>query len=259
MAFFTVQGLRAGYAKCEILNEINFFLPKGQVCGLLGANGSGKTTLIKAMCGILSHDGHCTLDGEELEGLSVRNFAKKCAYIPQQSGIGIALSCEEVVLMAFNPQLKILQRPTKAMRQAAREALTAVGLAEKAGQDFQTLSAGQKQLCLLARAMAGGASMLFLDEPESALDFSHRLTAMRLLQNWAKAGQRCVLAALHDPQLALNECGMLVLLKDGRILGQFDPRTTPLQTQERWLCELYGPLHLTEWNGKRALFWEEAT
>lgn len=255
--FFRAENIAAGYGKTEILHGVSLELPAGRVCGLLGANGCGKTTLLKSICGISPHAGSCVLQNEMLEGLPPKKLAQKCAYIPQQSGISIALSVREVVLMAFNPQLKLLQNPTGAMKKAADRALAEVGMADYAERDFQTLSAGQKQLCLLARAMAGTASLLILDEPESALDLAHRGRAMALLRRWALQGQRGVLCSLHDPQLALNGCGWLVLMKSGRVLAQIDPKTEPLPRLEALLQELYGPLRLVQLEGQRVLLWED--
>ena len=103
MSFFTVSGLGAGYGDRAVLREVSFALEAGQLVGVLGANGSGKTTLLKAVCGILPHTGRCTLEGIGLEGLSARQLARRCSYIPQRSGIGIDLPVLDVVLMGFNP------------------------------------------------------------------------------------------------------------------------------------------------------------
>ena len=157
-----VQDLTVRYGTAAVLQGVSFSVPvSGQLIGLLGVNGSGKTTLLKAAAGLLPHTGQCLLDGVPLESLSTRRLAQTVSYIPQQSGISVSLSAREVVLMGFNPRLGILQSPTAAMRAAADEALRTVGLADKAGQDYLTLSGGEKQLCILARTIAEDAPLLF--------------------------------------------------------------------------------------------------
>ena len=111
-----------------MLNDVSFSLEKGRMMGILWANGSGKTTLIKSICGILPHQGECTLDGAKLEKLTARQLAGKCSYIPQRSGISIDISALDVVLMGFNPHLGLMEHPSAAMKQQAFEALERAGL-----------------------------------------------------------------------------------------------------------------------------------
>ena len=168
---------------------------------LTGYLGAGKTTLLKAAAGLLPHTGQCLLDGVPLESLSTRRLAQTVSYIPQQSGISVSLSAREVVLMGFNPRLGVLQSPTAAMRAAADEALRTVGLADKAGQDYLTLSGGEKQLCILARTIAEDAPLLLLDEPDSALDLANRsrMTALLAQQPDLQGVCFCWGPALPDP------------------------------------------------------------
>ena len=143
MSFFCVKHLSSGYSRKMILRNVSFSLEPGAVTGILGANGSGKTTLLKAICGILPHEGLCLLDDTKLEALPPRELAKRVSYIPQRSGISIDISALDVVLMGFNPRLKLLEHPTKAMIAAAGEALSRVGMADKAHTNYLHLSEGQ--------------------------------------------------------------------------------------------------------------------
>ena len=212
--------------------------------GIIGANGSGKTTLLKALCGILPHRGCCTLDQTMLETLSARQLAQIVSYIPQRSGIAIDISAEDVVLMGFNPRLGLLEHPTKAMREAARQALVQVGLEGKADVNYLHLSEGQKQLCIFARTLVSGSNLLLLDEPESALDFRFRHQMLSLLRSWVAEDERSALVTLHDPALALNFCDELLLLSEGNVLGMIAPRTDPLPKMEQMLQEIYGAVSL---------------
>lgn len=256
MSFFSVRNLTAGYENGHVIKDVSFDLNSGCLMGVLGANGSGKTTMLKAICGILPHRGSCHLAQTQLETLSVRQMAKLCSYIPQRSGIAIDISALDVVLMGFNPQLALLAHPTKAMEQAAMEALAQVGLAEKIHTNYMHLSEGQKQLCIMARTLIAGSKLLLLDEPESALDFHYRYQILSYLRQWVKQSHASAIVTLHDPVLALNYCEHLLLLADGKALGLLHPRTDTLDTMQRMLSRIYGNISLqyvTAGNGSRQL------
>ena len=244
MSFFSVNHMTAGYDKGHVIKDISFDLEIGNILGILGANGSGKTTLLKAICGILPHTGTATLDGCVLETLSARQIAKRCAYIPQRSGIASDISALDVVLMGFNPQLGLLEHPNSAMVASAREALAQVGLAGKENRNYLHLSEGQKQLCILARTLVADSSLLLLDEPESALDFRYRYRMLEILRKWIETEQKAAIVTLHDSALALNYCDQLLLLSDGEVFGTISPKTDPLDHMERMLSHVYGPICL---------------
>lgn len=244
MSFFSVHNLTTGYGKHAILENISFQLEDGCILGILGANGCGKTTLLKAMCGILPHEGKCTLEQTILEELSPKQLAKHVRYIPQQSGISIDISALDVVLMGFNPYLGLLEYPTESMKKDALDALAAVGLSGKEHTNYLHLSQGQKQLCILARTLVADSKLLLLDEPESALDFRFRYRMLSLLQNWVSSGKRSAIVTLHDPALALNFCDRLLLLSEGGILSIENPKTRSLAEMEKNLGVLYGNISL---------------
>lgn len=258
MAFFTVENLTAGYGGKLVLEEVSFSLDSGCVLGILGANGSGKTTLLKTLCNLLPHKGSCILEETLLEKLTPGQMARLCGYIPQRSGISLDISALDVVLMGFNPHLKLLERPTPAMRAQAAHALTLAGLAGKEASNYQTLSEGQKQLCILARTLCTGSRLLFLDEPESALDFRFRYRLFTLLQDWLNETEtpRAAVISLHDPFLALNYCHRLLLLSEGRILGSLCPKTDSPDRMEALLTRIYGEISLvscTDRSGRKRL------
>lgn len=241
---FEAGNIFAAYGNAQVLCGLSFTVENGEIAGILGANGSGKTTLLKCICGILPHEGRCTLDGEALEALSPRNIARLCSYIPQRSGIGIDISVLDVVLMGFNPRLGLLERPDAQMRQAALEALALVGLEERAHANYLALSEGQKQLCMLARTLISDSRLLLLDEPESALDFRHRHRILKLIRSWVADAPRCAIISLHDPQLALRHCDRLILLNEGKVLAELRPQADALDDMEAALRCLYGSVIL---------------
>lgn len=242
MAMLEVRNLAAGYGHKSILQDISFHVASGELVGLLGANGSGKTTLLKALCGIIPCRGEVTLMGKPIQGLSHREMAKISRYIPQRSGISIDISALDVVLMGFYHELPLLGDYTADMTEKAKSLLAEVGLSGKETVNFQTLSEGQKQLCILARTMASEHGMLFLDEPESALDFGGRYRMLFMVKQRVTAGECGGLVTLHDPQLALNTCDRLLLLDNGHLESEICPRLeTEAQIEEK-LSRIYGSL-----------------
>ena len=251
MSLFSVNGLCVGYGSVHVLEDISFEITEGSLIGILGANGSGKTTLLKAVCGILPHEGTCVLDGAMLEGLSPRNIAKLCSYIPQRSGITIDISVLDVVLMGFNPQLGLLGRPNISMREAAIQALAQVGLAGREEENYLHLSEGQKQLCILARTLVTQSKLLLLDEPESALDFRYRYRMLEIIRGWVNEKRIGAIVTLHDPSLALNYCDRILLLHEGKLLGCISPAEDALSHMETLLTKVYGAVSL-EWIRNRS-------
>ena len=254
---FTVENLAVRLGDKNILQNVHFTIDTpGQLVGILGVNGSGKTTLLRAVAGLLPHTGCCLMDGVPLESLSTRCLAQTVSYIPQQSGISVSMSAREVVLIGCNPRLGVLQSPTAAMCAAAEEALRTVGLADKAEQDYLTLSGGERQLCILARTIAGDAPLLLLDEPDSALDLANRSRMTALLAQLVHTGGKTALVCLHDPALALDSCDILVVLQGGGVAAVLHPKTDPPAVLQAALAAVYGPLELlpvTDCRGRRRL------
>lgn len=242
---FTVENLSVRLGTNTILQNVDFTVDApGRMVGLLGVNGSGKTTLLRAIAGLVPHTGRCLLDGTALETLSVKRRAQTISYIPQQSGISVSMTAREVVLMGCNPRLGVLQSPTATMCAAAEEALRAVGLADKAEQDYLTLSGGERQLCVLARTIVENAPLLLLDEPDSALDLANRSSMAVRLTELVRTGGKTALLCLHDPALALDWCDTLLLLQNGQIAATLHPKTDPVDTLQTALSAVYGPLEV---------------
>ena len=261
--FFEAEHIFAGYGKKAVIHDISFSLRPCTLTALIGANGSGKTTLMKCIANQLNHGGSSILQGKSLEDMSVKERARNVSYIPQRSGISISLPVLDVVLMGFNPMLKLMQRPTKEQQMRAKEALAEIGLGGYEDIDYLTLSEGQKQLVFLARTLIEDTSLLLLDEPDSALDLQNRYQIMNLLKKMVTEKERAGLLCLHDPILALRYCEQLILMKDGRCVDVLHPSEDSMEKMEKALKEIYGDISLVECldkKGKRHLtvLWEES-
>lgn len=243
--FFQVQNVSAGYAGKEIVHGIHFEVEPHTLTALIGPNGCGKTTLLKSMVHLIEYQGKCMLQGEELKALNVRKLAQKISYIPQRSGIHVSMSVLDVVLMGYNPVLKLLERPNKEQRRRAKDAIREVGLSESMNQDYLTLSEGQKQLVLLARTMIEDTKLLILDEPDSALDFQNRYRILNILRQMTEKSERAGILCLHDPAMALEFCQQIVVMKDGRVMDILHPQTDSLEKMGHALQNIYGNITLS--------------
>lgn len=245
--FFKAEHISVSYGSRKILKDISFSIDSSNsLIGLVGANGCGKTTLLKAICNQLPHKGTFILNNQPLEKLSPRELARILSYIPQRSGIQISISVLDMVLMGFNPILKLLERPDESMRESALNALNIAGAAHLANQDYLTLSEGEKQLCVLARTLVQNTPLMLLDEPDSALDFHNKYSMMRTVRHVTKISGKAAMICLHDPMLALDFCDQLILIKDGSILTSIYPVKDSVDTIEAAFSSLYDNITVKE-------------
>lgn len=172
-ALLSLRNIHTGYGSREIVRGASLAVEGGEFCALLGLNGCGKTTLLRAACGLLPmKEGRCMVGETETTHLDEKSRARLMSYIPQRGSPIMGKTVLEVVLMGFNARLRLLDSPGEAHRRIAMEHLTHLGLAELAGRDYATLSEGQKQLVILARALSQDTPVMLMDEPDSALDLS---------------------------------------------------------------------------------------
>lgn len=276
-AFFTVENICAAHRTGFSLREVSFSVEAGTLTALLGANGSGKTTLLRAICQQMRHEGSCRLQtgpihtgqgrgagiqsGVTLESLSMRSLARLISYIPQRTGISMAMSVLDVVLMGFNPWLGLLEKPDGGQRQQARQALEMLGLGAYIQRDYRSLSEGQKGLVILARTLVEDARLLLMDEPDSALDFPNRYAIMEKIAGMVKGYAKAGILSLHDPALAMTFCDKMILLKEGRCIGQLRPRIDGIPEMEAALRQIYGPVSLIACKRKKrehlVLLWDQ--
>lgn len=260
--WFQAEQICAGYGKREVIRDINFSVPVHTLTGLLGENGCGKTTLLKCIAGRLPYKGSCLLDGEQMEGLSVRQMARRVSYIPQKSGIAVSLPVIDVVLMGFNPVLGLLEQPSKKQREQALGALEKVGLANMAETEYLKLSEGQKQLVILARTFIEDGKLLLLDEPDSALDVANRYQMLKMIRQMVNTQKKAGILCLHDPILALEFCDQLVMIKDGRCVDYVYPQKDGITRLEHAFRQLYGGISLGECTDRKGnrhhvMMWED--
>lgn len=248
MSLIKVENISTGYTKEKIIENISFSIESGELIGVLGENGSGKSTLAKAVCNILPHTGKTIINNSVAEDLKISQIARIISYIPQHSGINIDISVFDVVMMGFNSQLNIFEKPSSDMKNKALEVMTLLGLGDKLYTNYMLLSEGQKQLTILARALVNDNTFLVMDEPESALDFNVRYNMMKIIKDRIKSTNCACMIILHDVMLALNNCDRILLLKDKHIIDIIDLNNDSLKTAENKLKLIYGDISLLKVN-----------
>jgi iron complex transport system ATP-binding protein len=214
------HGLAIGYPDRIVGTGLDVELPTGEVLALLGPNGGGKTTLLKTLLGLLPPKaGEVRLDGRALSGRSIRERAHLIAYVPQTHVATFAFPVESVVLMGRTAHGSLFRRPSAKDREVAAAVLEHLGLAPLAQRPYTMISGGERQLVLLARALAQEPQFIVLDEPTASLDFGNQGKVMREIRALAASGHG-VLFTTHDPNHALRAADRAYLLRDGQRLAE---------------------------------------
>lgn len=215
------EDLKAVLNGNPILNGVSLQAGEKQLIGVIGPNGSGKSTLLKCIYRVLQPTGGAVfLDGKPLSEYSFRESALKIAVVAQHNYYNFDFSVRDVVLMGRSPHKKTLERDNAQDFRIVEEALTKVGMLHFAERSFSTLSGGEQQRVILARALAQQTPCLILDEPTNHLDIKYQLQLMDLVRGL----DRTVITAVHDLNIAAMYCDWLYAVKDGRVVGQGTPQ-----------------------------------
>ncbi len=221
MAAVSVCNLSFAYGSRAVLRNVDLTLLAGRVTGLLGPNGAGKTTLLKAIAGLLPSTGEVRYGEAALAALSARQRAAERAYVAQSVAHPFPYTVAEVVAMGRAYTQRWFSSP--AAEEAVAAALAEVGFSTDPQRPFDTLSGGEQQQVLVARALLQGADILLLDEPVSHLDLRHRAAIVAALHRRARQGAT-VLWSLHDLNLAALACHEVAVLAGGQIVACGAPK-----------------------------------
>jgi iron complex transport system ATP-binding protein len=198
-------------------------IPAGSWVALIGPNGAGKTTLLRAIAGLVAHTGEIALDGRPLRALGRQAVARAVALVPQDPITPPWLTVTEYVLLGRTPHLGTLARESGDDRAIVARTLARLDLLSLRERRLGTLSGGEKQRVVVARALAQQARIVLLDEPTAALDLGHQQQALELLDVLRSEAELTLVAAMHDLTLAAQYAERLLLLHDGRIVVDGPP------------------------------------
>lgn len=221
-----IKNLCFSYGTHEVLKEISFTAEYGQFLSVLGPNGVGKSTLFRCMLGLLTPTGGSTaIDGVDIAGMTAAKLARHIAYIPQSHSPVFNFPVFDMVLMGTTAQMGNFSSPGKAQEEQASLALERLGISHLKNRGYSNISGGERQLTLIARAIAQQAKILVMDEPSANLDFGNRIRVMQTVQNLTDDGY-CVIQSTHDPDQAYLYSDRILALYDGKVLAFGSPRET---------------------------------
>ncbi len=216
--------LRFGYRGVPVFAGVDLKVGFAGMTALIGPNGSGKTTLLRLLSGaLIPQDGEVLVEGRRMADLAPRTRARLVAVVPQETGMTFDFTVMETVLMGRTAYLGRFGVEGPADIAAAQRALERTGTLRFAGRLLSHLSGGERQLVLIARALAQTPRVLLLDEPTAFLDIRHRLEIYMLLSSLSRDEGLTVVTTSHDINLAARFCPRIVLLKGGVILADGPP------------------------------------
>jgi iron complex transport system ATP-binding protein len=218
-AIVEVRDVVVRYDQSEALHGVNFAVGRGTWIGLIGANGAGKTTLLKAMSQLIDFDGEVVVDGRLTSGLSRKALAQLVAYVPQKPDFPPEMRAVDYVALGRLPHLGYFGAEGPHDREKALELLERLSLEHMATRHLSTMSGGELQRLVLARALAQEAPVLLLDEPTSSLDLGRRVDALELVDELRIERGLTVISAMHDLSLAAQFSDQLLLLASGDIVA----------------------------------------
>ncbi len=225
----TAEQLSLSAGPTRLLNDISFHLPPRQVLGVLGPNGAGKTSLLQQIAGAsgnrLKSSGTISWQGEAVQQIPLHERARRIAQVDQLHDSVFALTLFQVVRMGLIPHQPLFALPNSQDDHQVMSVLQQVGLQEKARQEFATLSGGEQQRGLIARALLQRAGLLLLDEPVNHLDVYYQHSILALLKGLSRRPDDglTVVMSLHDINLAAAYCDQLAIVAGGRLLAFGQP------------------------------------
>lgn len=211
-----ISSLSFNFGSKNILADIDLSIKDNGIVGIIGPNGSGKSTLLKCIYRVLKpKTGTIFIDGKNINDYQFKETAKKMAVVAQHNDTHFDFNVLEMVLIGRSPHKKFMERDSAEDIELAYKALEQVNMKDFADRNFSSLSGGEKQRIILARALVQDTDCLILDEPTNHLDIKHQLHFMSL----AKDLKITVISAIHDLNIAAMYCDKIYALKEGQIIA----------------------------------------
>lgn len=215
-----VKNLGFSYGESPLLEQIDLEIPEGKFVGLIGPNGSGKSTLLKCLYRVLKpHAGDIWMAEKQLATMSYKASAQQMAVVAQHNQQQFEFTVEEMLLLGRSPYKKPLERDNAKDYELVNQALETVDMTAFRHRAFSSLSGGEQQRVILARALVQEPKYLMLDEPTNHMDIKHQLDLLHLV----KHSGLTAIAALHDLNLAAQYCDVVYVLKEGQIVAKGSP------------------------------------
>ena len=225
-----VRGLKYTYGKYLVLDGVDLPIVDGEVIGILGPNGCGKTTLLKNLNKNLEPTGGCVmLDGESMADLSKKEIAREVAVVPQTNEIRFAFTVRDIVAMGRMPFQGMMGAPSGEDERIVDEAIRRTGLSKHVDRHINTMSGGERQRVIIARAIAQTPKYLLMDEPTLHLDISMQFDALNLVHKLSRETGLTVVIVSHDLGMVARYCDRIVMIHDHKVhcVGTPEEALTP--------------------------------
>ena len=233
----TVSGLTCGYGSHPVLENVSFSVGENTLLCVLGPNGVGKSTMFKCILRLLTHyEGTILLNGVDAKTMSQKELAAKVAYIPQSHMPSFNYSVLDMVMMGTSAQGMFFASPNRKQRKNALEAIHMMGISHLTNRGFLHLSGGERQLVLIARAIAQQARLLIMDEPTSNLDYGNQVRVLDAVKNLTRSGYT-VIQSTHNPDQAFLYADEVLALRRDATCAYGKPKDL---ISEGMIRELYG-------------------
>lgn len=237
MKVYDIEDISFSYLEEPVIRGVAFDITDGELFGIIGPNGAGKSTLLRILGRVLeARSGRVFLMEKSIESYDPRELARLVAFVPQETHFGLDFTALEVVKMGRYPHLPMLALGDERDTTSVDQAVSSADIAALTGRMVNSLSSGERQRVIIARALAQRPKVLLLDEPTSHLDLKHQFEIMELLKRLNQAGLTVVLVS-HDLNLASLYCSRILLMQGGRVEAIDRPEKI---VSREWLAKVYG-------------------
>jgi len=250
-----IRDLKYSYNKYPVLDGIELDVREGEILGILGPNGCGKTTLLKNLNKNLSPMGGCImLDSTDLNTLAKRDIAKTVAVVPQTNEIRFSFTAREIVSMGRMPFQRTMEGESREDAKIVDEAIEKVGLTHLAGRHINTMSGGERQRVMIARALAQTPRILLMDEPTLHLDINTQLEALDLIYELSKKSGLTVVIVSHDLPMVAKYCDRIAMIHDHKVMCCGTPEEVLTPENMRIVFSIDAELGYDSKTGARTVF-----
>lgn len=220
-----IKGLSFSYREKPVLTDVEFEVRKGEILGILGPNGCGKTTLLKLLNRNLHpQNGNVLMEGTDLGDISKKKIARHVAVVPQSNEIRFAFSVRDIVSMGRMPFQDSFQGESSEDRRIVEEAMQKTNITEFADRLISTMSGGERQRAIIARALAQRPEILLLDEPTLHLDINHQFEVLDLVKRLSAEEGLTVVIVSHDLPMVVKYCDRMMLIHDHKVFAMGTPQ-----------------------------------
>lgn len=232
-----IKNLSFNVGERKILNDINFSVRDGEIVGIIGPNGAGKTTFLKSINGIIEEiKGEILFNGKNIKEYDKKILARHISFMNQNTNVGFDFSCLDIVVLGRYPYLKRFQEYSDEDREKAKKYMEKTNTLKFQDRMITELSGGERQRVLFAKTLTQESELILLDEPTASLDMKYEEEIFSIISQMREE-RKSVIAIIHNLRVAMKYCTRLILLNDGKIIGDGTPQEI---VTEKNLRDIYG-------------------